>query len=115
MGDGLQHWCRACFRAYFKQRGVRHLAQVAGSRRARAAAEDARARARPVRDPLLQLPSPCNRGTAEVRPRGTVYSLRRSPRSSVGLERRAFNPRDAGSNPAGGIEMAQTIWSAIAL
>jgi hypothetical protein len=26
------------------------------------------------------------------------------PRSSVGLERRTFTPRDAGSNPAGGIE-----------
>jgi hypothetical protein len=27
-GDGRQHWCRECFKAYFKARGARHMAQV---------------------------------------------------------------------------------------
>ena len=40
-GAGRQWWCRECFRAYFRERGSRHLAQVAASRtRRRAAAHD---------------------------------------------------------------------------
>ena len=27
-GKGRQHWCRECFRAYFRERGAVHLAQV---------------------------------------------------------------------------------------
>jgi hypothetical protein len=34
-GDGRQHWCRDCFRAYFQERGDRHRVQVAKSRDAR--------------------------------------------------------------------------------
>jgi len=34
-GAGHQHWCRACFRAYFSARRTLHLAQVARARRAR--------------------------------------------------------------------------------
>jgi hypothetical protein len=38
MGDGLQHWCRTCFRAYFRQRGEVHRRQSAAARRLRVAA-----------------------------------------------------------------------------
>jgi hypothetical protein len=31
--DGLQHWCRECFRAYFRERGDLHRRQVAGRQR----------------------------------------------------------------------------------
>jgi hypothetical protein len=34
-GQGHQHWCRECFRAYFRQRGQVHLQQVKKSRAAR--------------------------------------------------------------------------------
>ncbi len=27
MGDGRQHWCKACFREYFRDRGAKHLQQ----------------------------------------------------------------------------------------
>jgi hypothetical protein len=37
MGSGTQHWCRACFRAYFKARGVQHREQSAAARRKRVA------------------------------------------------------------------------------
>jgi hypothetical protein len=33
-----QHWCRECFKAYFRQRGSRHREQVATSKRKRRAA-----------------------------------------------------------------------------
>jgi hypothetical protein len=36
-GDGRQHWCRECFKAYFKARGAVHLAQVKESRERRQA------------------------------------------------------------------------------
>ena len=36
--DGLQYWCRECFRAYFKARGARHVAQVNQAKRKRIAA-----------------------------------------------------------------------------
>jgi 5-methylcytosine-specific restriction endonuclease McrA len=41
LGDGHQHWCRDCFRAYFRSRSARHLEQARASksrqrRRARA-------------------------------------------------------------------------------
>jgi hypothetical protein len=31
-GEGRQHWCRECFKAYFKERGALHLAQAKESR-----------------------------------------------------------------------------------
>jgi len=34
-GDGRQHWCRECFRTYFRNRGALHLAQARASREAR--------------------------------------------------------------------------------
>ena len=37
MGDGLQHWCRECFRAYFRERGELHRRQSAAARRIRVA------------------------------------------------------------------------------
>jgi hypothetical protein len=37
-GTGLQHWCRECFRDYFKRRGAKHVKQSDASRRRRAAA-----------------------------------------------------------------------------
>jgi len=36
-GADLQHWCRECFRDYFRRRGAKHLQQAAASRRGRAA------------------------------------------------------------------------------
>jgi hypothetical protein len=33
MGSGLQHWCRDCFRAYFRKRGDVHRRQVAARQR----------------------------------------------------------------------------------
>ena len=33
MGTGLQHWCRECFRAYFRERGEVHRRQVAARQR----------------------------------------------------------------------------------
>jgi len=38
MGAGRQHWCRECFRAYFRDRGDVHRQQVAARQRLRAAA-----------------------------------------------------------------------------
>jgi hypothetical protein len=35
LGDGLQHWCRDCFREYFRLRGDRHRRQSAEARRER--------------------------------------------------------------------------------
>jgi transcription elongation factor Elf1 len=35
--DGRQWWCRDCFRAYFRDRGDRHLEQVAAARQRRRA------------------------------------------------------------------------------
>jgi hypothetical protein len=41
MGDGYQHWCRECFKAYFRERGKVHRDQVAArQRRISAAARD---------------------------------------------------------------------------
>jgi len=37
-GAGLQHWCRECFREYFRRRGAKHLQQADASRRRRATA-----------------------------------------------------------------------------
>ena len=37
-GAGFQDWCRACFRAYFRERGSTHLEQVAATRARRVAA-----------------------------------------------------------------------------
>lgn len=37
-GAGLQHWCRECFRDYFRRRGETHLRQVRASRAKRVAA-----------------------------------------------------------------------------
>jgi hypothetical protein len=37
-GAGLQHWCRECFRDYFRRRGDAHRRQVEASRRRRVAA-----------------------------------------------------------------------------
>jgi len=37
-GTGLQHWCRDCFREYFRRRGPKHLEQAGASRRRRATA-----------------------------------------------------------------------------
>ena len=37
LGDGFQYWCRECFRAYFKDRGAKHLRQVAESKQKRRA------------------------------------------------------------------------------
>jgi hypothetical protein len=34
-GDGYQHWCRECFRLYFKARGQLHRDQVADGKRRR--------------------------------------------------------------------------------
>ena len=34
-GDGRQHWCRTCFREYFKERGAFHVEQSQASRRRR--------------------------------------------------------------------------------
>lgn len=34
-GDGYQHWCKSCFRAYFRARGARHREQAAASRKER--------------------------------------------------------------------------------
>ena len=31
-GAGLQHWCRECFRDYFRRRGAKHVEQVTASR-----------------------------------------------------------------------------------
>lgn len=45
-GDGLQHWCRDCFREYFRARGELHLRQVKESTRRRTAAACALVRAR---------------------------------------------------------------------
>jgi hypothetical protein len=36
-GDGHQHWCRECFREYFRQRGALHIEQVARAKKARQA------------------------------------------------------------------------------
>jgi hypothetical protein len=36
-GTGRQHWCRECFKAYFKARGTVHLAQVKASQQRRRA------------------------------------------------------------------------------
>jgi hypothetical protein len=33
MGEGLQHWCRECFRVYFRERGDVHRRQVAERQR----------------------------------------------------------------------------------
>jgi hypothetical protein len=50
-GDGRQHWCRDCFRAYFRERGDKHRAQ------SRAARERRRQPAREfVRDHLTRNP-----------------------------------------------------------
>jgi hypothetical protein len=53
-GTGLQHWCRECFRDYFRRRGAKHVEQAAASRRRRAAAAresmDAYLRAHPCVD-----------------------------------------------------------------
>ena len=38
LADGLQHWCRECFRAYFRMRGDAHRHQSAQARRKRVAA-----------------------------------------------------------------------------
>jgi hypothetical protein len=38
MGKGLQHWCRACFREYFRRRGELHRRQSGAARRKRVAA-----------------------------------------------------------------------------
>jgi hypothetical protein len=38
LGDGRQHWCRGCFREYFKRRGATHRVQSARARRRRVAA-----------------------------------------------------------------------------
>jgi hypothetical protein len=38
MGDGLQHWCRSCFRDYFRHRGDVHRHQSRAARRKRVAA-----------------------------------------------------------------------------
>ena len=35
MGDGRQHWCRRCFRTYFRARGAKHLAQSEAAKRRR--------------------------------------------------------------------------------
>lgn len=40
-GSGRQHWCRECFRAYFKARGKVHLEQVARSKNQRRTARRA--------------------------------------------------------------------------
>jgi len=37
MGDGLQHWCRECFREYFRRRGELHRRQSGDARRMRVA------------------------------------------------------------------------------
>lgn len=37
MGDGHQHWCRECFREYFRQRGDLHRRQSAEAKRKRLA------------------------------------------------------------------------------
>ena len=37
MGSGRQHWCRSCFREYFKRRGSRHREQSGAARRRRVA------------------------------------------------------------------------------
>jgi hypothetical protein len=34
-GEGRQHWCRECFRDYFRARGARHIAQVVAAKRVR--------------------------------------------------------------------------------
>ena len=41
-GTGLQHWCRECFRDYFRRRGDAHIRQVSASRAKRVAATRAR-------------------------------------------------------------------------
>jgi hypothetical protein len=41
MGDGRQHWCRECFRAYFRERGDVHRRQVAVNQRRRSEASRA--------------------------------------------------------------------------
>lgn len=38
MGNGRQHWCRACFRVYFRERGDVHRRQVAVRQRRRSEA-----------------------------------------------------------------------------
>ena len=38
LGGGTQHWCRDCFREYFRRRGDKHRAQSASARRSRVAA-----------------------------------------------------------------------------
>lgn len=38
MGTGLQHWCRACFRDYFRRRGELHRRQSGAARRKRVTA-----------------------------------------------------------------------------
>jgi Zn finger protein HypA/HybF involved in hydrogenase expression len=39
--EGRQHWCRECFRAYFRERGSLHLRQSGDARRKRVAAAKA--------------------------------------------------------------------------
>jgi len=37
LGDGRQHWCRVCFKAYFRRRGDKHRRQNAAARQSRVA------------------------------------------------------------------------------
>ena len=41
-GAGLQHWCRECFRDYFRRRGEKHIRQVSVARGRRVTATRAR-------------------------------------------------------------------------
>jgi hypothetical protein len=37
-GGSLQHWCRECFRDYFRRRGAAHIRQVEATRAKRVSA-----------------------------------------------------------------------------
>ena len=60
-GEGRQHWCRECFRGYFRERGDLHRAQAHGA---------TEARRQPIRERLL----------GEVRVRGCADCGVRDPR-----------------------------------
>jgi hypothetical protein len=51
--DGRQHWCRDCFREYFRARGERHLRQSGAARDRRVARARAFVRAHLERHPCV--------------------------------------------------------------